>query len=130
MPQELKKPKIKGDTNMKSKLRVLTIIAAILAFCFALTACTPGNFDKGVDKMEKAGYVVVAKTIDGEDCDGGFLATKGLTDTLLAAHFKSVKAATKYYDSIHDNTDDDAHLTQDGKWVYYGSEEAIKTFTK
>ena len=118
---------------MKSKLRVLTIIAAILAFCFALTACTPGNFDKGVDKMDKAGYEVTELTeliINVEDCDGGFLATKGLSDTLLAAHFKSVKAATKYYDSIHDNTDDDAHLTQDGKWVYYGSEEAIKTFTK
>ncbi len=114
---------------MKKNLKVLGVLAATIMLCFAFISCAPSNLEKGAEKMQKAGYEVTISMseLNPENCDGSLIAMKGLSDGLWAFHFKSIDAATDYLDSLGDSKE---HLTQDNKWVYYGSEEAIKAFTK
>ena len=99
--------------------------------CFAMVACAPANVEKAEDKMKDAGYTVVAYSgdDDAEGLVGGIVATKmeGLldVDTLTALYFSSFKEAKNYYDDL-DN--DDAKW--EGKWVFWGSEDAMEDFTE
>ena len=99
--------------------------------CFAMVACAPMSVEKAESKMEDAGYTVVAYSgdDDAEGLVGGIVATKmeGLLDidTLTALYFSSMGEAKDYYDEL-DN--DDAKWQ--GKWVFWGSEDAMEDFTK
>ena len=81
-----------------------------------------------VEKMQEAGYKVVAYSNDAEGKVGGIVATKGITDlsnTMTAVLFETKDDATDFYSTISEL--DGAKL--DGKWVYWGAEEAIEEFT-
>ena len=108
---------------------LLAIITAIM--CIGMAACTPSSVEKAEEKMQEAGYTVLAySNEDAEGMVGGFNATKstGLlsAETLTALLFDSKDAATDFY-GTYSQFNKDAVL--DGKWVYSGSEEAVKAFT-
>lgn len=105
---------------------LLAIVAAIM--CIGMAACAPFTVEKAEEKMQKAGYKVAAYTKDdAEGAVGGFIATKGITDitnTMTAVLFESTDAATDFYSTMSETG-----AVLDGKWVYWGSEEAVKAFT-
>ena len=104
------------------------VILAILAMlsCFAFVACVPSNVEKAEAKMKEEGYIVVgAEDQEAEGLVGGFLATK-LTDTINAYLFSSKAEAKDFYEKLSDKTKSKA--IQDGKWVYWGTEDAIDDF--
>ena len=97
--------------------------------CLFLFACTPSSVEKAEDKMEKAGYTVIAYSDkEAEGLIGGFNATKaeGLfdVDNIMAFFFETKDDAKKFAEKSGDD------VKQDGKWVYWGTEDAIKAFTK
>lgn len=105
---------------------LLAILAAFM--CIGMAACTPSSVEKAEEKMQEAGYKVVAySNKDAEGMVGGFVATKGLTDltnSMTAALFDSKDAASDFYSSLSETG-----AVLDGKWVYWGAEEAIDEFT-
>lgn len=105
------------------------ILAAILA-CFCITACTPSNVEKAEEKMKEAGYGVIAyENKDAEGLVGGLVATKvSLTegvDIITAAYFETAEDAKEFYEDL-----DETGAVQEGKWVYWGDEDAIEVFKK
>lgn len=103
-------------------------LAAIFAFvmCLALVACAPASVEKAEDKMEDAGYTVLAYEQDAEGLVGGIIAKKGLMGDGMTALLFETKDDAK--DFMEDLGDDDAVLK--GKWVCWGDDDAIKDFTK
>ncbi|MBQ8319705.1 MAG: hypothetical protein IJX81_02390 [Clostridia bacterium] len=111
--------------------RFLCGILAALA-CFCLVACTPSSIDDAKSKMQEAGYTVEAySNEEAEGKIGGFIATKstGLlsSESITASLFDTKENATAYYEKVKVIHSD---ITQDGKWVYWGSEAAVEAFTK
>ena len=107
-------------------------LCALLAgfMCIGMAACAPMSVEKAEEKMQKAGYSVLAYTNDeAEGCVGSFLAQKGLIggSTLYACLFESKDAATDFYSTASQIS---TSAVLDGKWVYWGDEAAIKEFTK
>ena len=106
------------------------ILCAILAFvsilCFA--ACVPSNMENAEKKMKKEGYTVIAYTDDeAEGLVGGFKATKFedfTTDSIFALFFESSKDAKEFYKNMKDKST----AIQEGKGVYWGTEDAIEDF--
>ena len=114
---------------MKKFVQIVSVVALIAILAAVCFACVPGSVEKAKEKMDKAGYVAVAYTnSDAEDCDGWIGATT-LKNSLTAWHFTSSKAAKAYYDDLTDGNKYE-NLGISGKWVYYGSEDAIKAFKK
>ena len=108
------------------------IICAVLAAlaCLSFVACVPSNMDKAKDKMKKEGYLVLAyEDQEAEGLVGGFNATKteGILDieNITALLFESSKDAKKFVEELNDTS----KIIQDGKWVYWGTEDAIEDFT-
>ena len=108
------------------------VILAILAMlsCFAFVACVPSNVEKAEAKMEKEGYIVrgeerVEDVVLLGGLVGGLVATK-LTDTINAYLFSSKAEAKDFYEKLSDKTKSKA--IQDGKWIYWGTEDAIDDF--
>ncbi len=115
-------------------------------FCLCLAACAPANVEKAKDKLKDAGYTIVSATEDAvpgvEGSVGSITAMKGadtlmgnLTgegDMIVAVLFESSSAAKAYYNEHKDEAEEeeDQIVKQDGKWVYSGTEDAIKAFTK
>ena len=104
----------------------MAILAAIM--CIGMAACTPTSVESAEEKMQEAGYKVVAYSKDdAEGMVGGFVATKGITDltnTMTAVLFDSKDAASDFYATLSETG-----AVLDGKWVYWGAEEAVKEFT-
>ena len=123
---------------MVKTLRFAGLFLALFAL-FALVACAPANSDKAKEKMDKAGYscVWVAKDEVGENGEIGTLTcTKGkslgglidgLGDGLTATLYDSSKNAKAAFNSSKD-AEGKTNLQLVGKWVVWGSEEAIKAF--
>ena len=113
---------------MKKILTAFVTLMMSIACC-VLAACAPMNIEKAEDKMKDAGYTVVAYEQDAEGLVGGIMATKveGLLDidTLTALYFSSIGEAKDFYDEL-DNED----AKWQGKWVFWGSEDAMEDFTK
>ena len=108
--------------------KILSAIMAIIA-CVGFVACVPSNMDDAEKKMKKEGYTVIAYSDDeAEGLIGGFNATKaeGLLDidNITALLFESTKAAKDFYNEM----DNKGSAIQDGKWVYWGTEDAIEDF--
>ena len=110
---------------------LLAIVMAIL--CIGMTACTPMSVEKAEEKMQKAGYLVVSsEDKEAEGLVGGFVATKndgeGLFDIeiemITAFFFETTDAASDFY-----SVAGQAGAVLDGKWVYWGTEDAIEDFT-
>lgn len=109
--------------------KILCAVLAAIA-CLAMVACVPSSMDKAEEKMKAEGYTVIAYTDDeAEGLVGAFSATKmeGLlnVDNITALLFDSSKSAKAYYDGLKNKS----NATQDGKWVYWGTEDAIEDFT-
>ena len=107
------------------------IICAVLAAvsCLGFAACTPSSVEKAEEKMKKEGYVVLAyEDQEAEGLVGGFNATKteGILDieNITALLFESSKDAKKFVEELNDTS----KIIQDGKWVYWGTEDAIEDF--
>ena len=104
-----------------------TMIMALA--CVAMAACAPMSVEKAEEKMQKAGYTVVAyEKEDAEGFVGGFVATAGLSgllggNTMTALLFETADAASDFYSVANQ-----AGAVLDGKWVYWGSEEAVDAF--
>ena len=108
------------------------ILCAVLAAvaCLGMAACVPSNMEKAEEKMKEEGYTVIAYTDEeAEGLVGGFNATKveGLlnVDNITALLFDSTKSAKEFYEEM----DNKGSAIQDGKWVYWGTEDAIEDFT-
>ena len=120
---------------MKKLFALLVVVFAL----FVLVGCAPANSDKAKEKLDKAGYTVVwtAASEKGEDgYVGTLVATKGKTlgslidglgDGLTAALYDSASNAKKAYNDTKD-AEGKTNLQLIGKWVVWGSEEAIKAF--
>ncbi len=113
--------------------KFLVGLLAALA-CFAMVACVPSDLAKAEEKMEEAGYIVKAYDLDAEGFVGGITATKGGSfgdiiggvidgDGFHAYLFETAADAKAYAEDK-----DDAEVS--GKWVFWGSEEAVKAFKK
>ena len=100
----------------------------VAAVCFCMVACVPTNMDNAEKKMKKEGYTVISYTdVEAEGLIGGFNATKmdGLDlDNITALLFDSIKEAKAYYKDLADTS----NVIQEGKWVYWGTEDAIEDF--
>ena len=113
---------------MKLK-KVICAVAAAMS-CLFLFACTPTSVSKAKEKMREEGYTVSTYSAeDAEDVKGGFVAMKsgGIldVDTITAVLFDSTKAAKKFMKESGDKL----NAIRDGKWVYWGTEDAIEDFT-
>ncbi|MBQ7924544.1 MAG: hypothetical protein IJ329_04485 [Clostridia bacterium] len=124
---------------MKKIFKWFTLAAASALTCVMLVACTPSNLEKASDKMAKEGYKVTELKGDSEEgCVGGISATKANLDftnmdfegdTITAYLFESKKDAEAYVNDVKENWGEDYSPVQDGKWVYWGTEDAIEDFT-
>lgn len=103
---------------------LLAILAAFM--CIGMAACTPSSVEKAEEKMQKAGYTVVGyeDTDKAEGLVGGFVAMDVIVPKLTALLFESKDAATDFYSATNKTG-----AVLDGKWVYWGDEEAVKEFT-
>jgi hypothetical protein len=105
---------------------LLALITAIM--CIGMSACTPTSVEAAEEKMQKAGYTVVAYEEEVEGLVGGFVATAGLGGLLggnmmTAVLFETADDASDFYSAVNE-----AGAVLDGKWVYWGSEEAVDAF--
>ena len=118
----------------KTILTLIAVLALIAVVGVALVACTPKDLEAAEEKMEKAGYSCASYSFDAyEGCDGAFMASRGgafSSDKLYALHFESNKKAKEAYNDMKDEDNKSENLKCNGKWVYYGSSEAIKAFEK
>ena len=115
-----------------------------MMMCLACTACAPMNLEKAEEKMEEAGYKVTvtegdAAELIAENAVGVIVAVdvsislSGISgDMLTAILFDSFSDAIEYYKEHKDDEKDreDQVIKLSGKWVYIGTEDAIKDFTK
>ncbi|HHV03228.1 MAG TPA: hypothetical protein GXX64_04865 [Bacteroidales bacterium] len=111
---------------MKKK-RIIAVVAlalVVVMLAVTLTACGPSSVDAAKKKMEKKGYNVVA--VKNDDGTGAITVTKGIIPVLTAALYKSSSDAKEAYEKL-DGKDYD-NLQKIGKWVVFGTEQAIKDF--
>ena len=114
---------------MKKTIQVIAIVALVSIVALACFACVPKDVDTAKEKLEKAGYSVLPLgLLIPDECDGSFYATKS-AESIYALHFKTSKDAKQYY---KENTDGDKNANRgvSGKWVFWGSEGAIRAFKK
>ena len=103
---------------------LMAILAAIM--CIGMAACAPMSVEAAEEKMQKAGYTVVAyEDKEAEGLKGGFVASSGLLtgNNMTALLFETTDAASDYY-SVLNKTG----AVLDGKWIYWGDEAAIDDF--
>ena len=124
---------------MKKVLGVITLLVCAVL----LVACAPKDSDAALKKLEKAGYSASwsANKEVGEDGQVGYLiATKGNSigslidgalagDGLTAVLYKTSKQAKAAFNDSK-NAEGKTNYTLVGKWVIYGSEDAVKAFKK
>lgn len=122
---------------MKKFLKSLSLGLVVAMVGVVLCACVPSNLDKAKTRMEDAGYTVISVGKDDSDAEGlvgGIIATKGTllngVDMVTAMLFDSKDNAKKFYEKYVNNQkqDDDTLIKQSGKWVYIGTEQAVKDF--
>ncbi len=114
---------------MKKMFKIIATTALSVLACATLFACVPSNMEKAKDKMKKEGYTITAYEGEGTDAIdglvGGFIATKAGSwtevDTLTALLFDDKDSAKDFYEDLNKGI-------QKGKWVYYGSEDAMEDF--
>lgn len=114
---------------MKKLIALLVVVFAV----FVLAACAPSTYEKAKAKMDDAGYTCIGSVLK-EVGDNGEVATlSGTTikENFTAVLYDSTSNAKKAFDSSK-NAEGKApeNLERVGKWVIYGSENAIKAFKK
>ena len=124
---------------MTKTLRICGLFFVTVFALLALVACAPSNSDKAKEKMEKAGYSCLwsARSEVGDNGEVGTLTCSygktlggiidGLGNGLTATLYDSTANAKKAFNESKD-AEGKSNYQQIGKWVVYGSEEAIKAF--
>lgn len=113
---------------MKKILRTMSLALVAVLACLVMVGCAPANVEKAEAKMEKAGYTVFAYegSKDAEGFVGGMMATKILDgEAIVAILFDSKENAEEFAKTF---TRSEGKTNVAGKWVYAGSEEAVKVF--
>ena len=125
---------------MKKLMTIIAVIALAAVLGTLLIACsTPSDPESAEEKMKKAGYVVETEEVTEEiaeemKLDGAkkiLYARKDAdeNDYLYAIFFESSSKAKAYYKEHKDEAQyKDLTIGQSGKWVYAGSEAAVKAF--
>ena len=132
---------------MKKRAKWLALAAASALGCMTLAACAPTNLDKAYKKMSAEGYKVDIIAENKDDDEGLLIARKSesLTerDVIVACLFENKEDAKEFYEEVKYNAgiflaglaiygvdaEDVGSPTRDGKWVYFGSSDAIEDFT-
>ena len=128
---------------MKKIITIIAVIALMAVLGTVLFACVPSNADKAKAKMEKAGYKVEVTDIDADmaklmGADGAKQALEAYKEAekeedmeyISAILFDSSKNAKAYYNDNKDKVEKGLTAAQKGKWVYVGTEAAVKAFKK
>lgn len=119
-----------GGSFMKKFMKWICLTMATVA-CAMFAACAPSNLNKAEAKMEEAGYTVIELPAIG-DSVGGINATKisGWTeaDSITAYLFETSEEAKEFL-ADWDKWVGEGTAVQSGKWIYAGSEDAVKAFT-
>jgi len=129
---------------LKMKKILLSII--FIGLCFILVSCLPENkADKAQEKMDKKSYNVI---IDKSSVPSLIYAQTGyLPDFLMTASkengenleviyafsFRSkdaAEASVEYIKTWGNKKISGAEVKHDGKWVYFGTNKAVKDFEK
>lgn len=114
--------------------KLLTAVCAVV-LCVGISACAPFTVDMAESRMEKAGYTVTlhseteAELLMMQDIEGlesAFTAVKN-GEMFIALYFESFSAAKKFYD---DNDGINEYTEVEGKWVFWGTDEAKEDFGK
>lgn len=128
---------------MKKVLKLSSILF-VVAFLFTLVSCAPKNAEAATAKLEKKDYTVMNQAltiqelkekfgIDGvknalfcfkKDKDGSMYS---LTAVLFEKKSQAKDAASKIKES-NEKANLEINITIVGKWVIYGSEQAIEDF--
>ena len=127
---------------MKKIITIIAVIALLAVLGTVLFACVPSDPSKAKEKLKKAGYDVEIDTVDeyiaaylGKP-DGAkkYLFAEDEDDDdeyIYALYFESSSKAKAYYkDHKDDKQYSDLKTGQSGKWVYAGTEAAVKAFKK
>ncbi len=106
---------------MKKLFKLFSLLLAAGLF-LTLTACAPKNMDAAKEKLEDKGYTVVV-------VNNYFVANKGLIngETITGYLYESKKEAKDAIAEIEEKAGD-LEVKQSGKWIYFGTEEAMKDF--
>lgn len=118
---------------MKKFLKILTMTLATIAAATMFFACNPSSIEKATKKMEDAGYTVsdYTESNDAEGFQGGIIARKGGIagiggENIIAVLFDTKENAEAFHNDIKGIFQDSV---VEGKWVYWGSEQAVEDFT-
>lgn len=127
---------------MKKVLKLSSLLLVLVAL-LGLTACAPKDPAKAKDKLEKKEYAVVVDAkltpaamklfgIDG--VESVVTATKKVDDNIevvTAVLFAESSQAKEYKDKVAEyakKNGEESDVKQAGKWLYYGTEQAMKDF--
>ena len=108
----------------------MIFLSAILSFGFILFG--PKTLEKAESKMEDAGYHVVVMEgalaeVTAKDCVGYIIAIKS-DDALTAVLFEDAEDAKTFFEKWE--PEENQSVKKTGKWVYMGTENALKDFVK
>ena len=115
---------------MKKLFKALSTCLVLVVMAVMLVGCVPSNVAKAKEKMQEAGYKVGAYTDDDDDdILGGFIAYKDsiIVPDLTAIQFEDNDEAKDYFEE-HQNDKLKKNIERKGKWVFWGTESAIKEF--
>lgn len=119
---------------MKKISAFLACVALAAIVVATLTACVPSDLEKAKEKLKDAGYATVSFQASHKGLQGTILATKGLDASINAYFFKDAKSAKAALKKIEDDNKDgkgnESGIKSKGKWIYFGTEQAVKDFEK
>ena len=133
---------------MKKFVKIFTLVVALFAI-LAVASCAPKDGAAAKEKLSKKGYqdIVLDSTVEPaaiklltkKNVDVCLTASKtetnkdgeDVTYTLHAVLFTSKADAKASIEAVEDRAKENGEKTevkQSGKWLYYGSEKAMKDF--
>ena len=119
---------------MKKTIKLAALFLVICITGMFLMACMPSSVDAAKDKMTKAGYSVEDYQVNGDGVVGGIYAFKSsgsvFTGDLTTSAINAVLYETEEDAVDAVNASIFSNPTRNGKWLYWGDEEAIEAFTK
>lgn len=124
---------------MKKIAKITSTIAVLLITCICLIGCVPKSYEKAVEHLEKAGYLVTACTENdavfiyphSDEFDGAtafIVATNG-NEGITMLYFENSKKAKAGFDKFKEffaNYLGNEVIKREGKVIYAATEDALK----